>query len=136
MAGTNTTLAGGGIHHVALRVKNFDKSLEFYSTGLGMKRVHEWGEQGSRAAMLDTGGGEMVEIFEGRPEPADPEGSFLHIALRTDDCDAAFKAAVDAGAKVRSEPKDVDIPSDPAYKVRIAFFFGPDGEVLELFQER
>lgn len=136
MAGTNGNIAGGGIHHVALRVSDFDTSRTFYADGLGMKEVHAWGETGKRALMLDTGDGSILEIFEGRPMPADVEGSYLHIALRTTDCDAAIEAARTAGATITVEPKDVDIPSNPEYKVRIAFFKGPDGEILELFQER
>ncbi|GEM_PF-6146594 len=37
-------------------------------------------------------------------------------------------------AKVTVEPKDVEIPSRPQpTPVRLAFFEGPDGEVIELF---
>lgn len=136
MTGTNQSIRGGGIHHVALRVSDFDKSRGFYCDGLGMNEVHAWGDPGKRAAMLDTGDGSILEIFEGRPMPQDVEGSYLHIALRTDDCDAAVDAARAAGASVTVEPKDVDIPSKPEYKVRIAFFTGPDGEIIEFFQER
>lgn len=136
MAGANAKIAGGGIHHVALRVANFDRAFRFYTEGLGLSPVHSWGDPGKRAVMLDTGDGSCVEIFEGRPAPVEPEGSYLHIALRTTDCDAAIEAARSAGATVTVEPKDVDIPSDPTYKVRIAFFKAPDGEIVELFQER
>jgi glyoxylase I family protein len=117
-------------------VQDFDKSFSFYTEGLGLDPVHRWGEPGNRAVMLDTGDGSMIEIFEGRPAPVEPEGWYLHIALRTDNCDKAIEAARAAGGTVTVEPKDVDIPSEPPYKVRIAFFKGPDGEILELFQER
>ena len=40
------------------------------------------------------------------------------------------------GGKIRTEPKDVDIPADPVYPARIAFCYGPDDEVIEFFQER
>ena len=81
-----------------------------------------------------TGDGNYLEIFAGGGEPK-PEGAVLHFALRTTDCDTAIERAREAGAEVTVEPKDVDIPSTPEpTPVRIAFCKGPDGEVIEFFQ--
>lgn len=137
-AGNNKKLAGGGFHHIAIRVTDFDRSVAFYTEGLGFTSAHMWGsrEKHNRAAMLDTGDGDFFELFEREPDNAPSEASYLHAALRTRDCDQAVAAAREAGAEITVEPKDVDIPSDPPYRVRIAFFKGPDGEIVELFQER
>jgi glyoxylase I family protein len=86
--------------------------------------------------MLAVGSGGHIEIFERPAETWDSEAALLHIALRTDTCDELTERARSAGADVTVEPKDVDIPSDPPYAVRLSFFKGPDGEIIELFQER
>jgi len=49
-----------GIHHVAIRVKDFDASLAFYTDGLGMTQTMAWGEGDKRAVMLDAGNGNCV----------------------------------------------------------------------------
>jgi glyoxylase I family protein len=35
MTGTNSVLGGGGFHHVAVRVADFDGAVHFYSEVLG-----------------------------------------------------------------------------------------------------
>jgi glyoxylase I family protein len=125
-----------GFHHVALKVRDFDASYAFYTQGLGFTAVHRWGGEGKRAVMLDTGDGSFLEIFEGGDAVGQPNGAVLHFALRTQDCDGVAERARSAGAQVTVEPKDVDIPADPVLPVRIAFFEGPDREVIELFQMR
>ena len=125
-----------GIHHVAIRVKDFDKSVNFYVNVLGLRKTHAWGEGDSRAIMLDCGGGSCIEVFAGRKSETLCEGMWEHVAFTVSDADAMYNAAIAAGCKCRMEPKSVDIPSDPVYKVRIAFVIGFDGEVIEFFQER
>jgi glyoxylase I family protein len=133
MTGNNEKIAGGGFHHVAMRVADFDASWAFYVDALGFEPGRTWGEGDSRAAMLDTGDGNYLEIFAGGAGDQ-PEGTVIHFALRTDDTDQAIEAARAAGAEVTVEPKDVSIPSDPPVEARIAFCKGPDGEVIEFFQ--
>lgn len=135
MAGKNAAIGGGGFHHIAMRVKDFDASVRFYTEGLGFRKGISWGEGAKRAIMLDTGDGNYVELFAGGTDAPKPEGAILHFALRTTDCDAATARAREAGAGVTMEPKDVDIPSAPnSTPVRIAFCKGPDGEIIEFFQ--
>ncbi len=123
-----------GLHHFALNVSDIERSIGFYETALGLRLARRWGES-PQAAMLDLGDGSMLELFE-RPESAGVTGSYFHFALRTDDIDSAYAHAVQNGAEESVAPKDVDIPSDPPFPVRIAFVNGPDGESVELFQER
>jgi len=129
MAGTNKKLVGGGFHHVFMKVKDLNKSLEFYK-GLGFVEKTSWGEGAGKMALLDTGDGNYFELGQGEPD----QGVSLHVALRTDDCNKAIEVARSLGAKVTMEPKSLDLPSNPPIPVRIAFFSGPDGEVIELFQ--
>lgn len=134
MKGTNKTIGGGGFHHIAMRVHDLDASLRFYRDALGFCERICWGEGAKRAVMLDTGDGNYLELFAGGSSQPKPEGAVLHFALRTDNCDAALERARAAGAIITMEPKDVEIPSTPPTPVRIAFCKGPDGEVIEFFQ--
>lgn len=123
-----------GFHHVAIRARDFDRTVQFYQDAFGFRRHFGWGEPGSRAAMMDTGDGNYVEIFEGRGDEPIPEGGILHMAFRTGDVDGAFAKAVAAGATPDIEPKTVT-PVGQDYEVpfRIAFVKGLDGEVIEFF---
>jgi glyoxylase I family protein len=117
-----------------MRVSDFDASVWFYTQVLGMTERVCWGEGSKRAIMLDTGDGNYIELFAGGSKEPRPEGMILHFALRTDNCDAALERARAAGMQVTMEPKNVEIPSIPPTPVRIAFCKGPDGEVIEFFQ--
>jgi glyoxylase I family protein len=134
MVGHNDLIGGGGFHHIAMRAHDFDASLKFYVEGLGFAPKAAWGQGDRRATLLDTGDGNYLELFAGGQEGPKPEGAVVHLAFRTTDCDRAIERARAAGAEVTTEPKDVVIPSDPPLPARIAFCKGPDGEVIEFFQ--
>jgi glyoxylase I family protein len=123
-----------GFHHTAIRSSDFDASVHFYTDVLGFKEKISWGESPNRAIMLDTGAGDYLEIFEREPiTPA--ESSILHFALRTDDCAVMLETVRAAGAEVTMETKAVTIDSNIGpVVVRIAFFKGPSGEIVELFE--
>ena len=135
MSGTNKVLGGGGFHHVAMRAKDFDASVRFYTELLGFTTKMTWGDEGHRAIMLDAGDGACLEIFSGGSGEPPTEGAIIHFALRTADVDAIVERVRAAGAEVTMEPKTLDIPSNPPAPARIAFFTGPDGEVIEVFHE-
>ena len=124
-----------GFHHTAIRSTQFDASLRVYTGVLGMKEKISWGEAPNRAVMIDAGDGNYLEIFERSEAVPTIEATILHFALRTDDCAAMLGKAREAGAEVTMETKDLTIDSNIGpVPVRIAFFKGPDGEVIELFQ--
>jgi catechol 2,3-dioxygenase-like lactoylglutathione lyase family enzyme len=133
MTGTNETLGGGGFHHVSIKVQDIEASIRFYTEALGFVYKTEWGQGAKRTVLLDTGDGNYFEITGGRTDELAPNGHFAHIALRATDCDAVIAKVRAAGAEVTVEPKDVVLPSDPPLPIRIAFFKGPDGELIELF---
>lgn len=136
MPNTNLKIGGGGFHHVALRVVDHERCVRFYQD-LGFEPVREWGEAPKRAAMLDSGDGTVIEIFEGGDPTAPSEGRIIHFALCTSDCDAAHAVALAAGAEETMAPRNVDIPTRPTpYPVRISFVKSPAGEIIEFFQER
>lgn len=135
---TNTKIPGAGCHHVAIAARDFDRSVNFYQQVLGMTPALAWGKAPDRAIMLDMGDGARVEIFERPNHPTiTQEAPILHFAIATSDTDAATKLVRDAGMEITMEPKDVDIQSTTGpTPVRISFFKGPDGEIVEFFQTK
>jgi glyoxylase I family protein len=126
---------GPGLHHIAIKVADFDKSVKLYADCLGMKQVFKWGEGDGRGCFMDMGDGNYIELFAGgKLRASPPDSPILHVALRNGDPDAAYKKALDAGAKSQMAPTDVTIPGDRPLKIRIAFVVGLDGEVIEFFK--
>jgi len=130
----NKVIPGLGFHHIALKAHDFEESLKFYTEGLGMQQVAAWGEGDGRIVMLDIGDGTILELFAGGAEHAEV-GRYMHLALKCDDVDAAFAAAVKAGAKPKMEPTTVPVASQPKpMTLRVAFVYGPSGEEVEFFK--
>jgi glyoxylase I family protein len=122
-----------GIHHVSMRtnsLEEYEKALAFYCDVLGMKIAREW----HRGAQIDTGCG-LIEIFKDTEGTFD-SGAVEHFALATNHVDACIERIREAGYQVTVEPKDVVLDSEPELPIRIAFFRGPLGELVELFAER
>ena len=125
-----------GIHHTALRSADYDASVRFYTEVLGMKVWISWGEGDGRAAMIDAGDGNYIEVFARGAAFTHVEGTILHFALRTDDCVAMLEKARAAGFEATMEAKAVVIDSNRGpVPVKIAFFKGPDGEIIELIED-
>jgi glyoxylase I family protein len=134
MSNTNNKIKGCGFHHVSMSVKDLDKSRKFYSEGLGFIERFSWGKEPKRILLMDTGDGNYFEISQGDSNHSRTEGVFRHLALRVNDCKVAIELARNAGAEVTMEVRDVMLSSDPPMQIRIAFFKGPDGELIELFE--
>ncbi|MFW6031774.1 MAG: VOC family protein, partial [Phycisphaeraceae bacterium] len=111
-----------------------DAAVAFFTQALGFTEKIRWGEGDGRAIMLDTGDGNYLELFAGGSGAEGETEPITHLALRTDDCDAAARRAREGGAEITMEPKSLDIPSDPPTPVRIAFCKAPGGVVVEFFQ--
>lgn len=134
----NKEIKGCSFHHAALLVSDFEKSLKFYTEGLGFTLYRKWkSNSGKTLALIDIGSGEYFEIFsDGAKRTSDntESGSFLHLALKVDSTRDAFERALKFGAEPLTQPKDVDIPSEPLLPVSLSFVKGPDGEQIEFFQ--
>ena len=136
----NQVIKGCGHHHTALYAADYDKSLKFYTEALGFQPICSWEQKsGERIIMLDVGDGAILEVFESNYMKEQPEkktkGLYWHLCYKADDVDAAFKAAVDAGATPTQEPMDVELAATPKpLFIRNAFVLGPDGEMIEFFK--
>ena len=130
----NKKIPNIGVHHLALSAVDYDKSIKFYTEGLGFELVAEWGEGTGRGSLLDIGNGSHFEIFANGTANEQKDAKFAHYAFATSNPDLAYSNAMAAGAASQMEPKSLEIPANPPLPVRIAFVRGPDGEVLEFFK--
>lgn len=131
----NQVMAGLGSHHVALQTQDYEAAIAFYGEVMGMTKVAEFSAGGRRITLLDIGDGSHLELFEPLPDAPAPAAAsddrFFHFALATSDISAALERARDAGMEITTELTDAKLGS---LDVTIAFFKGPGGEVIELFQ--
>ena len=121
-----------GFHHVALYTDDMERAKRFYEA-LGGKVVHSFvsASSGKEIFLVELAKGAVIELL---PKPAPhTAGSFPHVALQTDDCDEAYKTALAAGAEGHEPPREMMLGT---LSVKNAFLFGPDGEILELFEVR
>ena len=143
----NPILGGGGFHHVCVKTRDWAATQHFYCETLGFTVKLTWRAAPERAAMFDGGDGNYVEVFEDLGHVGAPHGAIAHFALRTTRLDAVAARVRDAGIKITMEPKDIIIPpTNPgtltrnggplpsAVRVRIFFCEGPNGEIIEFFQ--
>ena len=122
-----------GYHHIGLRVNDLEKSLSFYTEGLGgiITFSFPMGDTGKTIYLVDLGGNSIVELIPRGNGKDEENAHWAHIALATDDTRAAYEIAIKAGATSQNEPADVLLGT---MAVCNAFVTGPDGEVIEFFQ--
>jgi glyoxylase I family protein len=142
IAHMNPILGDAGFHHVCLKTRDWDATLRFYCETLGFTTKVAWRSAPARAALLDAGNGNHLEVFEDLAYTPAPHGHYPHFALRTTRLDDVAARVRAAGMKLTVEPKDVTIPNTAAgpgavsgpVPIRIFFCEGPNGEVVEFFQ--
>lgn len=114
-------------HHVGLFTPNFAEMEAFYTDTLGLEVVKRWEDVN---IVFLAAGNTVIELI-GRPDRSldsrRPAG-FDHLAFHVDDVDAVFAALEEVNVRIESAPRDFK-------DVRIAFFYDPDGNLLELVQE-
>jgi glyoxylase I family protein len=138
----NAILGGGGFHHVCVKTRDWERTLQFYRDTLGCVEKVAWRTAPNRAVLLDCGNACHLEIFEDASYTPAPNGAVLHFALRTTKLDEVAARVRAFGAKITMEPKDATIANTAAsaqaiagpVPIRIFFCEGPSGEVIEFFQ--
>ncbi len=127
------------LHHIAVNCADFERSLRFYSDGLGRGGAYLWNAPPmvSQAAFIALAGSSWIELFAG----GESEGArgqraagLTHFALAVDDVQAAFDRLVSAGGVPAEPPVTRTLHGDPPLEATMAFVVGPDGEVIELYR--
>ena len=134
-------MAGEGIRirHTMLRVKDLDRSVDFFTDLLGMDlmRKRESPERGETVAYVGYGEEateHALEIVQEHKQPAefDHGNCYGHIALLVPDVGEMSEKLQSAGVEFTHEPHFVR-EGNPN---RIAFFRDPDGYEIELTERR
>jgi lactoylglutathione lyase len=121
------------IEHIGIMVDSIERSLEFYTSVLGLEHrytlLHTNGV--IRLAFLSFPGHEdtEIELIEGNKSEFPAEGKTHHTAYTVDDVEAEFERVKALGIPLR----DTGITTLPN-GARYFFLYGPDGELVELFQ--
>jgi catechol 2,3-dioxygenase-like lactoylglutathione lyase family enzyme len=116
-----------GLTHVALAVRDLERSIAFYQQLVGAKIVY----RDAAFVQLQTPGSRDVIVLEHRPRRAGKAGGVVHFGFRLrrpGDIDAAVAAVVQAGGKVKS--RGTFVPGEP-----YVFATDPDGYEVELWYE-
>lgn len=123
--------------HTMVRVKDVDKSLDFYCTKLGMKEVRRIENEQGRftliflAAPADEAAGiasraPLLELtYNWDPEDYQGGRNFGHLAFEVDDIYATCQHLMDGGVTINRPPRDGNM----------AFVRSPDGISIELLQK-
>jgi len=123
-----------GVHHIAVKptAEQYEKTVEFYTQLLGMEIKKSWGDPERPCLMVSCGDNTCMEIL-GSDSEIPAGGPLAHIAFATDKVDELIEKVREAGYQVTDEPRDVELGGAP---IRIAFFYGPVNEHIELFWEK
>lgn len=116
-----------GLSHVALAVRDPDRSLAFYAAVFGVREYF----RDADTIQVQGPGPHDVLAFERRPAIAGERGGILHFGFRLttpEAIDAAVAEVVRAGGTIRSQGEFV--PGCP-----YAFVEDPDGYEIEIWFE-
>lgn len=122
------------IGHLAVTVRDMDKSLDFYTKCFGFRRVFDIPNPETNEpwiVYLYVGEGQFIELFYGGKndyawDAADR--AYNHVCFCVDDMDATLKAIADAGYCLVKPPK---VGCDGN---RQAWINDPDGVRIEIMQ--
>ena len=131
------------LHHTGLSVPDLDRSLAWYCATFGFTPgfAFEVPQAQLRGAFAVGPNGVAIELIERAgslpgPLPADPPQAnelhgYNHIALAVGDLDEAYRHVVAAGARPVWNPR-----ASPEPGVRMAYVADPDGNLIELIEDR
>jgi lactoylglutathione lyase len=120
------------LEHVGILAEDLDRSIRFYTELLGLKLVERvrFNEKVELAFLSFPGQEDVqVELIGRDPAGMPQEGLVNHLAFTVDDIEAVIE-------KLRSHGVDIseEWPRTILDGRKNAFFYGPSGEKLELFQ--
>lgn len=116
-----------GLTHIALAVRDPQRSLAFYQAVLGVVAVYQQDD----FVQAQTPGTRDVIVFERKPREAGKRGGIAHFGFRLQkpkDIDRALEAIKAAGGRIREHGEFV--AGEP-----YVFFSDPDGYDVEIWYE-
>ena len=122
--------------HTCYRIRDPQKSEDFYVNKLGMKKVGEM-DLGSATnhffALEEDPSEPMLELthYHDRTEPYDKGDGYAHVAFVVDDLEETVSRLKEQGVNVTLEPKTLTADGND---YRISFIEDPDGYKIELVQ--
>lgn len=113
------------IRHVTLRVKNLEKSVQFYETITELAISRRFQSGPAEIAFMTNGSGETEIELLCIPEGQTFEGKGMFICFETDKLEEMHKLAQDKGFK----PSPIQDPGD---QTRYFYVYDPDGVSVQL----
>ena len=116
-----------GLTHIALRVKNTERSLKFYQKVFGVKVMYH--QDGF--LQVQTPGSNDILVFEKGDSQNGNGGGIVHFGFRLqkpDDIQLAAQVITEAGGIIKEQGEFV--PGEP-----YIFFKDPDGYEVEIWYE-
>jgi|SRR5262252_8401701 len=118
------------LHHAGVHVASLERSIAFYQTVFGLRLAERLSLGAEQLAFLEVGSSRVELIADGTAGRA--TGVVDHVAFEVDDLDGWVTRLRQHGVRLLDEaPIEV-----PALGARILFCLGPDGERIELLDQR
>jgi lactoylglutathione lyase len=121
-----------GIGHVAIRVKDIDRTLDFYIGRLGFREMFRLEREGRLWLLyLRISDTQFLEVFPeatGDRAPPREANGLNHVCLEVDDIDATIDELATAGVPLAREKQ---LGADGNFQ---AWIEDPDGNRIELMQ--
>ncbi|MFI8577010.1 VOC family protein [Rossellomorea aquimaris] len=115
------------LHHIGMNVKSLVRSKEFYQSYFGYEEetYFEWG---SEKILFMEKNSCRLELIEEPEEDIGSKRTFLHLAMEVIDLETEIGLLMEKGLV----PVEGPVILENGWKV--VFYFGPDGEIIELVE--
>lgn len=117
-----------GLTHIALKVKDIERSFSFYQNVFGVKEMYKQKD----FIQVQTPGNKDIIVFEKGNPLFDNKENIIHFGFRLQDprdIDHAMQTVKAAGGKIKESGEFV--PGEP-----YMFFYDPDGYEIEIWYEK
>ncbi len=125
-----------GIGHVAFRVTNLQRALDFYCSKLGFSeafRLEREGQPSPWIVYIQVAAGSFIELFPDSPDTTDlpsqnTHASYKHVCLLVDDMSATLRDLTERGLEISGIPTQ-GVDHNLQY-----WLTDPDNNPIELMQ--